>query len=315
MSAPLVLLYSNRSSELNEYQKLLESAQLNLNLLVCETADEVNDKIDQAEIIFGVHLPADSYRRAKNLRWIQSMWAGVEGLFSAPIASEVLITKPWGVFGKFLSQYVFGNLLAQKIKLEQAREYQLKQEWHPYRIELLQGKLICVAGLGDVAADIAIAARAFGMTVWGMNSDGRNNSLADKMFASSEIDEFVAAADVLVLTLPATPATRGMFNRAVLSKMQKHAWLINVGRGALVEDAALIETLEQKRIAGAVLDVFNEEPLPPSHPYWTLENCVLTPHVAGPSVPEDICACFVENFKRYEKGEELMGLVDRSKGY
>ena len=315
MAAPLVLLYSNRSSELKEYQHLLECAQLNLKLEVCKTAEEVNDKIEQAEIIFGVHLPAESYRLAKNLRWIQSMWAGVEGLFNAPIPYEVLISKPWGVFGKFLSQYVFGNLLAKKIHLQEAREYQLKREWHPYRIELLHGKSICIAGLGDVAADIAIAARAFGMKVWGMNSDGRDNSLADKMFASLEIEEFVAAADVLILTLPATPATRGMLNRTVLSKMQKHAWLINVGRGALIEDAALIESLEQKRIAGAILDVFDQEPLPASHPYWTLENCILTPHVAGPSVPEDICACFVENFRRYEKGEELMGLVDRSKGY
>jgi phosphoglycerate dehydrogenase-like enzyme len=88
-----------------------------------------------------------------------------------------------------------------------------------------------------------------------------------------------------------------------------------VGRGALIEDAALIELLQQKRIGGAILDVFNEEPLPADHPYWHLPNCVVTPHIGGPSLPADITACFLENFRRFEKGEQLLGLIDRQRGY
>lgn len=315
MQAPDVLLYSNRAAELDQYKQVLELAALEVNLHVCKNTEEVNEKIENAEIIFGVHLPSASYRRAKKLRWIQSMWAGVEGLLSSPIPHDVLITKPWGVFGKYLSHYVFGNLLAQKIKFQQALQSQQKHEWNPYHIELLQGKRICIAGLGDVAIDIATVAKSFGMQVWGMNSDGRHVAVADKMFANSERVEFVAGADVLVLSMPSTSATRRMFDRDLLSHLHKDAWLINVGRGALIDDAALIEILEQKLIASAVLDVFNEEPLPPEHPYWTLPNCVVTPHIAGPSLPGEISACFIENFQRYINGEPLKGIVSREKGY
>jgi phosphoglycerate dehydrogenase-like enzyme len=315
MSIPKVVLYSNRENEIDEYERLIREAALDIQLCVCRSQEDVDAQIVDAEIVFGVHLEPQSYARAKKLAWIQSMWAGVEGLVKAPLPAGVIITKPWGVFGQFLSHYVFGNLLAQKINLLGARDLQAKKKWQPYRIETLNGKCMGIAGMGNIAGDIAAVAKAFGMSVWALNSNGRSHPLADRSFASSQREAFVEGADVLVLTLPATPATRGMFDSKLLAKMKSDAWIINVGRGALIDDAALIKLLEEKRITGAILDVFNEEPLPAEHPYWKLENCVVTPHIGGPSLPKDICGCFFENFKRYKNGETLLGLIDLQRGY
>lgn len=315
MAVPKVLLYSNRNNEVDEYARLVAEGAESIEIVPCRTPAELDEIMSDVEIVFGVHLPAQAYASAKKLRWIQSMWAGVEGLMSLQLPAEILITKPWGVFGRYLSHYVFGNLLALKINFDGARRAQSACQWQPYRLELLHGQCMGIAGMGDVAAEIAVIAKSFGMKVWALNSDGRPHRLADRSFSPAEKVEFVAGVDVLVLTLPATPATRGMFNRELLSHLQQHALIINVGRGALIEDEALIELLTLKKIGGAVLDVFQEEPLPENHQYWRLPNCIVTPHIGGPSLPADISACFLENLKRYQSGEPLLGLVDRVRGY
>ncbi len=315
MQKEKLLIYSNRENEIDEYARLLADRAGSVDLLVCKTLADLESSIEEAEIIFGVHLPAALYLRAKKLRWIQSMWAGVEGLLSANISEDVLITKPWGVFGKYLSQYVFGYLLAHKIKLIPAYEAQKARKWEPYRIELLKNKCMGFAGMGDIASEIAVIAKAFGMRVWALNSDGRSHPLAERSFGPAEKCEFVAGLDLLVIIMPANKNTRAFFSSDLLSYMRKDALLINIGRGSVIDDQALIEVLEQNKIAAAILDVFQEEPLPEDHPYWTLPNCIVTPHIGGPSLPEDICACFLENLKRYRSGQTLSGLVSRERGY
>jgi glyoxylate/hydroxypyruvate reductase A len=315
MNNPSILLYSNRANEIDEYSKLLVEAELPVEIKICRSAEEVEINIAEVEIIFGVHLPPQLYQTAHRLKWIQSMWAGVEGLMNAPIPEHVLITKPWGVFGHYLSSYVFANLLAQKIKVFEAKSAQDQREWQPYRIEHLHGQCMGIAGLGDVASETARVAKAFGMKVIALNRSGQQHSLADQTYSANEREAFVADSDVLVLAMPSTSETRGMFDRNLLGRMRPHAWIINIGRGALIDDAALIDLLEQHRIGGAILDVFQNEPLPSDHPYWRLPNCIVTPHIGGPSLPSDISHCFIENFKRYQSGEPLLGLIDRKRGY
>lgn len=310
-----VLLYSNRENEIDRYAELINSQGLPIDLLVCRNENDLYKAIAEAEIIFGVHLPASAYEKAKKLRWIQSMWAGVEPLMKLGLPGEVIITKPWGVFGKFLSHYVFGNLLALKIHFQEAREAQARQDWSPYRIETLNGRCMGIAGTGDIGTEIAAVAASFGMQTWGLNSDGRACAAFDRCFAMAERADFVTGLDVLVLTLPATPLTRGMFSQELLCRLKPEAIVINVGRGALIDDEALIDLLERKKIAAAVLDVFNEEPLPKEHPYWSLPNCIMTPHIGGPSLPEDITSCFLKNLSRYLNGEALLGVVHRERGY
>lgn len=310
-----VLLYSDRSGELDEYAALLSAAQLPLKLAVCRTEDEVCTSIADADIVFGVHLNPSVYRSAKKLRWIQSMWAGVERLVTAPIDEAVVISKPVGVFGPYISHYVFGNLLARRIKLLDAAQAQREHRWEPFQLETLTGQRIGIAGMGDIGAEIASVAKSFGMDVWGMNRDGRSHPNASRMFSTAQIEQFVCDVDVLVLMLPSTVATKGLFGDRVLSLLRSHCLLINVGRGALIDEQALIAVLRQKKLAGAVLDVFQEEPLPESSPYWDLPNCTVTPHVAGPSLPADIAKCFIRNFERFVAGKQLEGQVDRRRGY
>lgn len=310
-----VLLYTNKLHETDIYARLVQEAQLPIELSVCRSEGDIDANIEDADVIFGVHLPSEVYKKASKLKWIQSMWAGVERLLASPVAADVLITKPWGVFGKYLSHYVFGNLLAQKIKAELARTNQAAKKWTPYTIEILAGQIMGIAGMGDTAQDIALAAKAFGMRVWGLNSDGREHPLADRMFAKSELEEFVSGVDVLVSTLPASPSTYHIFDSSALNKLQSHAILINVGRGTVIHDDSLVRLLKDGSIGGAILDVFHTEPLPAEHPYWTLPNCVVTPHVAGPSLPAEITDCFVQNFRRFERGESLLGQINRPRGY
>jgi phosphoglycerate dehydrogenase-like enzyme len=314
MKDPKILLYTKRG-DLDEYYRLLAAGGLAKQLIVCRDENDLESAIPEAEIIFGVHLPPDTYAKASRLRWIQSMWAGVEGLVKAPIPPGVIITRPLGVFGPFISHYIFGNLLAWKIRLRDGLAQQAEHRWQHYKIGLLSGMRLGIAGMGDIGSEVARIGKCFRMEIWGLNRKRISNELLDRTFGLDEIREFVSGIDVLAIILPSTTETRGLFDRELLSMMKPDALLINVGRGAVIDDDALIEILKQGRIAGAVLDVFTQEPLPPEHPFWGLPNCTVTSHVGGPSLPEDITRCFLENYKRYMLGEKLPGQVDRMRGY
>lgn len=317
--AKVVLLYTRREREIDEYEQLVRAARLPIDLRVCRTPAEAATNISDAEIVFGVHLPPEIYAQATKLKWIQSMWAGVEGLLKAPLPPDVVITKPWGVFGQYISQYVFGYLLAARIHLREMAEHQAAHRWQPRRIEPIKGFRLAIAGMGDIGRDIARVARSFGMEIWGLNRSGqaseKASELADRMFTTKELGDFAAGADALVIIMPATSATRGLFNKEIFARMKSHALLINVGRGAIIKDEDLISALTASQIAGAVLDVFVEEPLPADHPYWSLPNCIVTPHIGGPSLPADITRCFLENFQRYLSSEPLHACIDRESEY
>lgn len=315
MNKPKVLLYTLRDNEIDDYEKLVNEANLPINLIVCRSKEEATRAIVEAEIVFGIHLPIEIYAEAKKLKWIQSMWAGVEKLLPAPLPEDVVITKPWGVFGQYISEYVFGYILANRIKLREHMEAQKALEWRRYQLEPIKNTCLGIAGIGDIGKDIARIGKSFGMKIFGLNRDGRPYQFVDKMFARKDINSFVSELDFLVLILPSTYETAGMFNHDVFQHMKPSALLINVGRGALINDAALIETLKHRKIAGAILDVFTQEPLPKHHPFWQLPNCVVTPHIGGPSLPEDITKCFIDNFNLYYQGKPLLGLIDKEKGY
>ena len=179
----------------------------------------------------------------------------------------------------------------------------------------LGGKTLTIVGLGDIGRDIARAARALGMRVLGVSRRGRAVREATRMYPVAAMARALREADFIVLLLPLTPETRGIIGAEALSVMKPTAWLINIARGAVVNEGALMEALEQRRIAGAVLDVFDREPLPPSHPLWKMDNVVVTPHISGPSTPDAIAPVFNDNLARYLAGRPLRHVVDRHQGY
>ncbi len=311
---PKILIYTLRG-DLAEYTQLLTQHGFGEQLLPCRDLADIERQIPEAEIIFGVHLPPECYTLAHKLKWIQSMWAGVDKIVAAPIPPNVVITRPFKVFGQYLAQYVFGYFLADQIQMQRNLAQQARKEWKFYQIERIRDKVIGVAGVGDIGSDIVRVARAFEMQIWGFSSRRKEDMALDRQFVTEDVAEFVAGLDVLVNTLPLTPSTRGIFSREVLEGMKPSAMVINIGRGPVFDEQALAELLAHGQLRLAVLDVFSNEPLPQDSPFWTLPNCIVTPHVGGPSLPEDITECFLENYKRYIAGQELLARIDRSRGY
>jgi phosphoglycerate dehydrogenase-like enzyme len=314
---PKVLIYSYRENEADNYARLVTQANLpELELVVCRKPQEAAAQISHVDALFSVHLPPEIYELAgENLRWIQSMWAGVDNLMRANIPANTVITKPWGVFGQYLAQYVFGYFLAERIKLQSSLASQAACRWQPYQLSPIIGQRIGIAGMGDIGSFLARVAKSFEMQVWALNHTAKSHPNVDRSFGISEITDFAAGLDLLVSLLPATPETHGLIGQEVLAALPRHAMLINVGRGTNIDDAALIAALRAERLAGAVLDVFVQEPLPSDHPYWKLPRCIVTPHIGGPSLPADITRCFVTNYYRFLHGEPLLATIDRQRGY
>jgi phosphoglycerate dehydrogenase-like enzyme len=201
-------------------------------------------------------------------------------------------------------------------RIELYRSAQRERRWRAETIpERLGGKTMVVVGLGDIGRAIAAAARGLGMRVVGVSRSGRRVREADRVYRLPRLATALAQGDFVVLVLPLTDQTCGLVGKAALAAMRPTAWLLNVGRGAVVDEPALVTALRERRIAGAVLDVFAQEPLPPDHELWSLDNVVVTPHIAGPSTAHEIAPVFNDNLARWLAGRPLRHVVDRTRGY
>ncbi len=287
-----------------------------------EDADRL---LPDVEIVLGWAVNRRNFASARRLRWIHSPAAGVGPvLFPALVASEVVVTNSRGLHADSMAEHTIGVLLAFARKLHLARDAQREARWTheemwdepPYRD--VAGSAMGLVGLGAVGGAIAKRARALGMTVRAVCRTPRADPApAHEVWPVERLVELAAASDVLVLAAPHTPATRGMIGRAVLAAMPRHALLVNIGRGALVDEPALIECLERGSIAGAALDVFAEEPLPAASPLWRMPQVIATPHVSGlgPRYWERVVEIFATHLRAYREGRPLPNLVRKSEGY
>lgn len=312
-----VLIYYHIPEFLERYEKLLRNARKDLQLLVCKDREQIEEAIDQADIIFSGHtFPAELISKAKNLKWVQSMAAGVENFArSKLLPSHVVFTKIRGVHGPIMAEYVIGYILVLTQDVKRTFANQGKKRWEPFLVDSIRGKTVGVMGLGSVGAYIAYQVHLMGATVIALEEQEKRLPYVSKEYSVTEIEEFLGSSDFVVVAIPLTDATEGILGEKEFGMMKKSAYLINVSRGPLVQEEALLNALRQGTIAGAVLDVFQEEPLPSDHPLWDLDNVIITPHLSGPSIPEDIVTVFLENLKRFEEGKQLEGVVDREKEY
>lgn len=312
-----VLIYYHVPEYVERFHAMLRESREDIQLLVCKNREQINQVIDKADIIFSGHtFPVDLISKAKNLKWIQSMSAGVENYArSKLIPSNVIITKIKGIFGSFMSEYVVGYILAITQNMKKAFANQKERCWEPFAVDSVRYKTVGVMGLGSVGAYIAYQVYLMGATVIALEEQEKRLPYINQEYPVTEIEEFLGRADFVVLTLPLTDATEGMMGEKEFELMKKSAYLINVSRGPLVQEEALLKALKQGIIAGAVLDVFSEEPLPKGHELWKLDNVIITPHISGPDIPEEITKVFLKNLKRFEEGKKLMAVVDREKAY
>lgn len=290
------------------------------------------------EVLIAPYPPRD-LRRTPRLRWLQLSRAGVEHLFADdPWAPGLTVTNARGVYAVPIGQYVLAEILRINERVDARRALQESRRW-PTDDEAdllvgrqLRGQVIVVVGYGGVGREVARLAAALGMRVIAVKSrpgqraeDGfrvpgtgdPSGSIPERIVGLEALTEVVQLADVVVLTAPLTDRTRGLFDRQLIGALRPDAWFINVGRGAIVDEPALVEALRERRIGGAVLDVFVEEPLSPESPFWTLPNTLVTPHVSGADAAagELVADLFEENLRRYAAGELLLNVVDPARQY
>jgi phosphoglycerate dehydrogenase-like enzyme len=312
---PHHLLILSQHSEI--YQQLI--GQKNLPDLFISAFKDPNQAIEtgsEYDLVFGEpSLVSKILDYLSNMKWMQSSWAGVEPLLQPNLRSDYILTNIRNVYGPMMSEYVFGYLLMIERQILQRWQSQLQGEWDDRPYSILKGKLFGLLGVGTIGAYLATTAKHFGMRVYGYTRQSEACSEVDKYFHGRNIGEFAADLDYLVCCLPGTAATRGMVDAHFLMELPRKAWLLNIGRGSTVDEAALVNALRNRSLAGAVLDVFMEEPLPRGHPFWSTPNTFITSHTGARNNPADIVKVFIDNYIRIIHGDSLINQVDFELGY
>jgi phosphoglycerate dehydrogenase-like enzyme len=246
--------------------------------------------------------------------WVQSTWAGVTPLLELG-RDDYVLTGVKDTFGPQISEYVFGYLLAREIKLLERLGRQAHKHWWQEPSGTLCGKTLGVMGCGSIGSHVGRTGRHFGMQTVGLSRSGREADGFDRVYSVESLPGFLARPDFLVCALPETPETRGLLGAREFALMKPGCFLVNVGRGSLIDEKALIDALEDGRLAGAALDVFSEEPLPEDSALWHAENALVTAHIAAKSRPADIARIFLANLERFRQGAPLEYLIDFDLGY
>jgi D-2-hydroxyacid dehydrogenase (NADP+) len=280
--------------------------------------ERLDARLAEAEVIYGFP-PKNIIARAPKLNWLQSHVAGVERFLSPDIIdSPVILTSSKGIHGTQVSELAFAMVLMLAKQAQSWFRLKEQKRWQPFVPQVLHAKTLGVLGLGNIGQEVARLARAFGMQVIALETRPIEKPEYVELILSPErLIELLSQSDFVVITLPLTPETRGLIGEVELEAMKPTAYLINVARGGIVDEAALIRTLSEKRIAGAGLDVFGSEPLPPESKFWELPNVIMSPHIAGRREDYDVLATdlFCDNLKRYLSGKPLLNIIDKKKGF
>lgn len=285
-------------------------------------AEELTEEdIAWAQVILG-NISPQMLRAAKNLKWMQTSSAGVEGYVKPGVLPEgAVLTNATGAYGPAISEHMLGMLLMIYKKLELYRDAQLREDWSEQGIvRTLVGARVLVLGLGDIGGSFGRLCRAMGAYVVGLRrTDASPSDCADEVHLQDKLDSLLPGADVVAVTLPGTPATRNLLDARRIALMKPGAVALNVGRGYIIDTEALCDALESGHLGGAGLDVTEPEPLPRGHRLWKLPTAVITPHVSGGyhlwETHDRIAGIFAGNLGRFVRGEELMNQVDFASGY
>ncbi|MGC1452201.1 MAG: D-2-hydroxyacid dehydrogenase [Candidatus Sulfotelmatobacter sp.] len=292
-----------------------------------DTYEGIEENLRHAEVIFTISLRPEQFAAAPNLRWIHAPTAAVHQFLCAELVkSDVVVTNSREVHGPVVAEHVMALIFALAKKIPQAALFQQKHFWgqeaiwkegaHPREVA---GATLGLIGVGSIGRRVAQMASALGMRVIAVREHVEKGRLegVDAIFSPSDLDAMLKQSDYVVLAAPLIAATHGLINGERLAVMKAESCLINVGRGAQVDEVALAEALRARRIAGAALDVFEHEPLPADSPLWGVENLLITPHTAG--LTEKLWhrhyELFSENLRRYLAGQPLQFVVDKRKGY
>lgn len=261
------------------------------------------------------------WHRAHKLAWVHSLSAGLDKVLFPELAeSGIPMTNSRGVFAQSLGEFAIGAILFFAKDLRRMVRNQAAAHWEAFDIDMISGKTLGVVGYGAIGHACAWRAKALGMRVAALRrrpGAGQPDGIADMTFGPDGLGEMLAISDYVLVSAALTAETTGLIGEPQLAAMKPGAVIINVGRGPVIVENALVRALEQRRIRGAALDVFDTEPLPPTHPFWRLDNVLLSPHCADHTATwlDEAMDFFVENFRRFDRGEPLRNLVDKRAGY
>jgi phosphoglycerate dehydrogenase-like enzyme len=296
------------SRDADEYKRMINSARLAELALTTDPS--------QADIVLGEPKRIqEALPQLTRLKWAQAIYAGVEPLVDPAQRRDYVLTNARGVFGEPMSEYVFGYLLFHEKKILERIQAQRAMQWNRAESGALRGKTMGLLGVGSIGAHLAGTAKHFGMTVRGFTRGSEASRDVDQYFHGDDLLKFVDSLDYLVSVLPRTEETNKIVDTELLSALPPHAVFINVGRGNAVDEPALARALTENKLAAAILDVFETEPLPEGHPFWTTPNVFMTFHTSAISYPEDMTRLFIENYQLYIEDKPLKYVVDFERGY
>ena len=293
---------------------------------------------DGCDILFGLRAPDELVHRSPQLKWVQLTSAGAEHILKGMIAerTEVAVTTASGIHATPIAEYTIGSMLAFAHCLHVTMRAQLRHEWERGSFmetaDSLRGKTLGVIGYGSIGRETARIGAALGMTVLALKRNPTDRAdtgwnppdvgdlegrIPARWFGPGDCAALLSESDYVTVTLPLTPQTRGFVGAKEIAAMRPHAYIVNIGRGSVIDQNALIEALREKRIAGAGLDVFEREPLEADSPLWAMDNVILTPHMSGARRDYNTAACmlFADNLRRFRAGQPLFNVIDRALGY
>lgn len=260
-------------------------------------------------------LLANLLRQGHKPQWLQSTWAGVTPLLIEGLPRDYRLTRAVGIFGQVMAEYLLTYMLGHEREVLARLMSQVERKWDNRMGQSLAGRKVLIVGAGDIGCRVAQFLVPFGVQVHGVATVARVQEPFVEIAAMGELDRLVGEMDYVINLLPNTPQTHDLYDAKLFARFKPSAVFINVGRGISVVDADLVEALKEGHLAGAVIDVCRQEPLPQRHPFWTAYGLLLTGHSSAPTSPVAMTELFVENLKAFQAGEPLRGEVDFARGY
>ena len=298
------------------YAQLLGQAAPDLEILTSSDSAELALQASQCPVWLGQpDLLASLLRQGHKPAWMQSTWAGITPLLADGLPRDYRLTRAVGIFGQVMAEYMLTYMLGHEREVLPRLLSQVERRWDDRPGGTLEGRQVLIGGTGDIGQRVAEFLQPFGVTLYGIASSAREQAPFAEVAALADLPSRVERADYVINLLPDTPATHDLYDAALFQRFKPSALFINAGRGVAVVDGDLVEALKQGHLAGAVIDVCRQEPLPQRHPFWTALGLLLTGHSSAPTSPAAMVRLFVENVRAYEAEQGLRGEVDFTRGY
>lgn len=298
------------------YAQLLREAAPDLDVCTSGDSAELAQLANDCPVWLGQpDLLATLLRQGHSPQWLQSTWAGIKPLLADGLQRGYRLTRAVGIFGQVMAEYMLTYMLGHEREVLGRLVSQVERKWDNRAGRSLQGRRVLVVGTGDIGQSVADFLKPFGVKLYGIARTPRSQAPFIEVAAMSELGRLVGEVDYVLNLLPDTPETHDLYDAALFARFNPEALFINAGRGVAVVDGDLVEALKQGHLAGAVIDVCRQEPLPQRHPFWTAWGLLLTGHSSAPTSPTAMVQVFIENLRAWQQGQPLRGEVDFVRGY